>query len=894
MDEQLFIDKYAGKLNENQLKAVRQVDGPVLVLAVPGSGKTTVLVTRLGYMLYCKNIDPEHILTLTYTIAATNDMRRRFERLFNGEYADMLEFRTINGVCAKIINRFAEMTGNTVFDLLTDEKVISKVLTDILAKLLKEYPTESDVKSAKTLITYCKNMMLNDEDIISLGSDARIPLYDIYKEYESYLKQNKLMDYDDQMKYAYLMLKGSKELLQEYRNIYRYICVDEAQDTSKIQHCIIQLLAGENGNLFMVGDEDQSIYGFRAAYPEALLNFKKNFSEAKVLVMDQNYRSNANIVLAANAFIKNNQSRYDKNMRPVRAATTEICFLEKKYRASQYAYLLQVAKYSDRENAVLYRDNENVLPLIDQLDRQNIPYRVRNTDMSFFTHRVVVDISNIIKFAINPFDTELFLRIYYKCQTYLTKYQAEQLCKISVEEKIPVLETAGILPKINGMVLGKCKALKTHLKNMLEDTPQKALYRIENMLGYGEYLERNNIDTNKLYILKQLSSQEKNVQSFLNRLEYLSNMLKEKEQDYNCKFILSTIHSSKGLEYERVYLMDVCDGIFPAIVPKKDASSQEWKTYEEERRLFYVGMTRAKNYLAIFKIAEQKSEFIKELKVAINDTKSDDLDHRTVSPDNTNKPVAIDKNVNLWDMTRKTLLQKAAEQREILRKVNESKIVSGNPKINSSVPEIKEGMKVKQAKHGIGEIKSINYNSGVIESFSVAFEYDTKERMFAYPVAFNIGMKLLSEQTEDIPYSIDSFDNNEAVIKDLEYTPISEIDDLDIVVSESNKKKNISNTNPDIDTNGSVKSKRKRSKRYTVWMEEYPGYIVIKKEGYFWTARAESAKIINEYLGYKLGGSEIKPVTGSPNLSSITKGLKDNNLKYIVIENDEIKEKYDA
>ena len=312
MEEQLFLDKYTHHLNDNQIKAVRQVDGPVLVLAVPGSGKTTVLVTRLGYMLYCKNVSSENILTLTYTVAATNDMRRRFEAIFGDEYANRLEFRTINGICSKIISRYAEMEGRTTFDLVTDERVLGKVLTDILSKLLSDYPTESDVKGAKTLIAYCKNMMLSDEEIIELGNSEGVPLYDIYKEYNSYLRDNQLMDYDDQMRYAYVMLKGSEKMLNEYRNMYRYICVDEAQDTSKIQHVIIQLLAGENGNLFMVGDEDQSIYGFRAAYPEALLNFSKVFPDAKVIVMDKNYRSNANIVSGANMFIKHNTARYDK------------------------------------------------------------------------------------------------------------------------------------------------------------------------------------------------------------------------------------------------------------------------------------------------------------------------------------------------------------------------------------------------------------------------------------------------------------------------------------------------------------------------------------------------------------------------------------------------------
>ena len=283
-----FLSKYTRHLNEKQMRAIECVDGPILLLAVPGSGKTTVLVNRLGFMLYVAGIAPENILTLTYTVAATNDMARRFESIFGADYSGRLEFRTINGICARIIYQYGKMIGKEPFRLLSDETGVGRILTDILAKYLSEYPTESDVKGAVSLIAYCKNMLLTDEEIEEMGDQEGIPLFDIYKDYNDYLKANSLMDYDDQMIYAYRMLKRSPELLKFYRRTYRYICVDEAQDTSKIQHKIINMLAGENGNLFMVGDEDQSIYGFRAAYPEALLDFEKNHPDAKVLVMDRN------------------------------------------------------------------------------------------------------------------------------------------------------------------------------------------------------------------------------------------------------------------------------------------------------------------------------------------------------------------------------------------------------------------------------------------------------------------------------------------------------------------------------------------------------------------------------------------------------------------------------
>lgn len=685
MEKSDFLMKYTSHLNDNQLKAVQTLHGPVLLLAVPGSGKTTVLVNRLGYMVFCEGIQPNQILTLTYTIAATNDMARRFTSIFGKEYEGLLEFRTINGICAKIIQHYSQMIGKTAFELVTDEKITGKILTDILVRTLSEYPTESDVKGAKTLITYCKNMLLTKEEIESLGETEGLPLFQIYSEYNAYLRKHALMDYDDQMIYAYRLLKGSPELLSYYRDKYRYICVDEAQDTSKIQHIIIGLLAGENGNLFLVGDEDQSIYGFRAAYPEALLHFEKNYPEARVLVMDQNYRSNARIVAAADLLIQNNKSRHAKHMVSTRTAGSEIDYIALKDRTRQYSYLVKVASDCTRETAVLYRDNESALPLIDLLDRQGIPFRIKNVDMTFFTHRVVQDVLSILRFAREPYNTDLFGHIYFKCQTFLKKNQAEQLCRISAERNIPVLDAVDYADDINGMVRGKCRAFQTHLVNMLKETPSKALFRIEKPLGYREYLERNNIDSNKLFLLKMLARNELTIDSFLDRLEYLQNMLKVGQTKDDCKFILSTIHSSKGLEYDRVYLMDVCDGVFPnkVISSYSSATLQEKKNFEEERRLFYVGMTRAQNDLHIFKFADNASCFVQEIRKA-----------KAVKEYQTGDYVLV------------------------------------------------IGQRVVQAKYGAGVVSDVEYDEdGRAGKFIVSFD-SGEQRTFIFPIAFHMGMQM--------------------------------------------------------------------------------------------------------------------------------------------------------
>ncbi len=613
MTEDEFLDLYTTKLNKEQLEAVQAVEGPVLLLAVPGSGKTTVLVNRLGYMIYCKKIVPENILTLTYTVAATKDMANRFTQIFGDDLSERIEFRTINGICAKVIAFYGQMIGKTPFELCTDEKYTAQLISNIYVNVVGEYPTESDIKTVRTLITYCKNMYLEDEEIKKLGKENDIELLRILRAYNNELKNRNLMDYDDQMIYTYRMLKGAPAVLKHFQDMYKYICVDEAQDTSKIQHMIISLLAGASGNLFMVGDEDQSIYGFRAAYPDALLNFEKEHPGAKVLVMDKNYRSNAKIVEAADVFIQHNKERHVKHICPTRDAKTEVELVTLS-REEQYNYLLEIAKNPVRNTAILYRDNESVLPLVDIFERRNVDYSIKSADMTFFTSKVVMDIVNILRFAYVPMDEDIFMKIYFKFQLYLSKMDAMEMCDMAAINRWDILDAAEHV-HLNPHVLGNCRSLRTHFKNMVNESPYKAIIRIENYMGYGDYLGANNIDTNKLFILKMLAKKEKDIPSFLTRLTDLRQIILEKENVKGSKIILSTIHSSKGLEYDSVILMDVLNGVFPNKVVRdvKKASAQEKKEYEEERRIFYVGMTRAKENLTIFKYKDRTSVFIKEL-----------------------------------------------------------------------------------------------------------------------------------------------------------------------------------------------------------------------------------------------------------------------------------------
>lgn len=634
MEWKEFETTFSVKLNQQQKEAVQSTKGPVLLLAVPGSGKTTVLVTRLGYMIYCKNIPPERILTVTYTVAATKDMSERFAVRFGEDMAKRLEFRTINGICARIIQYYGRRIGKTPFELVKDEKATTGMLIRICQDHGMGYPTESDLKNVRTLITYIKNMMLNEEELQKLEEESDIRIAGIYREYCRQMREQKLMDYDDQMLYAYNMLRKDPGVLAYFQNRYPYICVDEAQDTSKIQHAIIALLAAGTGNLFMVGDEDQSIYGFRAAYPEALLSFEKKHPGAKVLLMEENFRSNAKIVEAADKFIQKNTLRHEKHMRAAREAGADIREISLKSRKAQYVYLMKAAQEcttgmagmsgseehrgradaSVTETAVLYRDNECAIPLIDLLERKNIPYRMRNADLSFFTHRTVLDVQNIIRFAMDPKDTELFMQIYYRLKLFFNKKDALRYAQISQEKDMEVLDAALKYGNLEKYQEDNIRNLKRQMVRILNMPGDEAVNQILTYMGYQDYLKKMGMNANKLETVKLIGSRVESPEKLLERLEELRTIIQEKVSDKDCTFILSTMHASKGLEYDTVYLLDVMDGILPekVLANPRTASKEELETYEEERRLFYVGVTRAKNQLNVF-MTNKPSKFCSEL-----------------------------------------------------------------------------------------------------------------------------------------------------------------------------------------------------------------------------------------------------------------------------------------
>lgn len=592
-----FLKEYdLTHLDAQQQEAVRATDGPILLLAVPGSGKTTTLIARLGYLVIGKGVSPETILTMTYTVAATGEMKDRFAKKFGSQYADKMNFKTINAVCASIIRSY-EWYGHKAFKLVSDEGEISKILTGIWLNVCKKYPTESDIKELRMKITYVKNQMVPKKELDSVtvsSSDGTISIKELYEEYVRFMRDSSLMDFDDQLVFSYQILKKNPKILKRFQDKYQYICVDEAQDTSFIQHRIIQMLAEKSRNIFMVGDEDQSIYGFRAAYPKALLEFERTWKDAKVLFIETNYRSTPEIVGTSMDFIRQNKKRRDKKMKAFNPSGAKIDILWAKNRIQQFDMIADIAHDATEPVTFLYRNNDTALPIIDTLDRSGIPYKVRAVDSLFFTNIIYRDVMCIFRLALNPSDGEAFMQIYYKLGLYVKKAVAEEAVAMGGNILF------GLKNQVGKYTKGKLDSIIADFKKIPNLAPANAIDLIYEM-GYGDYLEQHGIDSFRLNIMRTLGVREKTIPEFIKRLEYLQKVIRAGSKTDNAKVLLSTIHSAKGLEYDNVVLVDVADGVFP--------SNSKDTDIEEEKRLFYVAMTRARKKLCIFAFREEESEF---------------------------------------------------------------------------------------------------------------------------------------------------------------------------------------------------------------------------------------------------------------------------------------------
>ncbi len=601
-----FLKEKNINLNKQQREAVKNTEGKVLLLAVPGSGKTTVIVTRIGYMVKVKNVNPKNILTLTYSVMAARDMKARYEKLFGEE--KNLQFRTIHSFCVMVLKEFEKQSGRKPFELI---KNANEVLSQLYVQIKHDFPNDAILKEIMTQITYCKNGLLSKDEIKKVENE-NIEFYKIFNAYESYKKQSKLMDFDDQLQYAYTILKTYPAILEKFKQTYTYINIDEAQDTSKIQHEIIRLLVDKN--LFMVGDEDQSIYRFRAAYPQALLDFKKQYKNAKVLLMETNYRSTPQILTVANKFIKQNTKRKDKNINPFRKDGEPIKHLIFKSIEEQYKYILKEAQNVTGTLAVLYRNNDSAIPLIDMFMKNNQGFTIKECDTNFFTHRIVTDIKCFIKFYLEPNNIEIFKKIYYKINCGISKEIIKKLA-IQMENRkdLTVLDNLINLDEIVYWQRKKLQNVKLEMIMWKQKNSYGILKAIFKNLEYENFLKNKNKekigDMQKINVLYGIAKQNPDIRKFMNKLEELEAKIKlgSRESD---NVVLSTVHGSKGLEYDKVLLIDILQGILPCVSkPENGKISDE---YEEEVRLFYVAITRAKNNLEILSYKTAYDEFVED------------------------------------------------------------------------------------------------------------------------------------------------------------------------------------------------------------------------------------------------------------------------------------------
>lgn len=606
-----FKEKYHIDLNKQQERTVQSVEGAVLLLAVPGSGKTTVLVDRLGYMVNERKINPRRILAITFNKSAAEGMKSRYVGIFGGESGNKIDFRTINSLSLEIYTQYCKLYNKGVRNLIqgTEQK-------DLFAKIYREfhpdeYPSEGDILELETAIAYAKNMMLSKEKISSFDSDY--PKFSLmFQKYCDTLKEQNKMDFDDQMVFAHWILSNDSSQTAFLQNRYQYICVDEAQDTSKIQHEIIRIIAHGN-NIFMVGDEDQSIYGFRAAYPKALLNFRADYNNPYVLRMERNYRSTPQIIEKAQMFISENKGRYEKTMVADRDDGNPVELITVKSVEEQYSKALFIAKNAEKETAFLYRDNESSVVLVDFFLRNNIGFRLKKPEMNFFGNTVVRDIVAYLTLAIDPYHSKSLKQICNKGIIYLKKQQLDYTVKYCHSKKLTVFEAVEsqmqYLPYRQRDRADRLKDTVDELSN--KNTEEAILYLLAR--GYGDYLEEKRLDYAKIETLLILAKQEPDISKYLNRLKTLENLIQNGFEDKG-KITLSTIHSSKGLEYDTVYMVDVYDGRFPS--SKKNIfnrSKDNADGEQEERRLFYVGITRAKNELYVFSIDGKPSSYIDSL-----------------------------------------------------------------------------------------------------------------------------------------------------------------------------------------------------------------------------------------------------------------------------------------
>lgn len=651
------------KLNEPQREAVYHTDGPLLILAGAGSGKTRVLTHRIAYLIGERGVNPWNILAITFTNKAAEEMRQRVDNLV-GFGAESVWVSTFHSACVRILRRFIDRLGYenhfTIYDTDDQKTLIKEVCrkVDVDTKVFKERSLLSAISSAKN------EMILPDEFELNAGGDfAKMKIAKVYREYETQMRANNALDFDDLLVKTVQLLQTQPDVLESYQERFRYIMVDEYQDTNTVQFQLVSLLAGKYKNLCVVGDDDQSIYKFRGANIRNILDFEHEFPDAKVIKLEQNYRSTGNILNAANSVIANNRGRKEKSLwtengegELIRLRQFDTAFDEADFIGEDIKNAVrQGGSYND--SAVLYRTNAQSRLLEEKFIAMNIPYKIVG-GVNFYARREIKDLLAYLKTIDNGRDDVAVRRIINVPKRGIGLTTINRIQESATERGIGFYEALlapGLIAGVgrSATKLDSFAALIEYFKTLAEEMNiTDLLQEVIEKTGYIESLEnedkeeaktrKENIDE----LISKAATYEESCQDkdekatlsgFLEEVALVADIDSlDEDQEY---VVLMTLHSAKGLEFPRVYLAGMEDGLFPGYMSINAGDREE---LEEERRLCYVGITRAEQELTLTSARRRMvhgetqynpmSRFVKEIPRELLDTGNKKFTQETEMP----------------------------------------------------------------------------------------------------------------------------------------------------------------------------------------------------------------------------------------------------------------------
>ena len=605
------------KLNERQKEAVLATEGPVLVLAGAGSGKTTVLVNRIAYMISEKHIRPWNILAITFTNKAAREMKDRIERLL-GDTAKDMWIGTFHSVCVRILRSCIDLLGYSRDFVIYDTADTKTVMKECLRELNideKSFP----VRNVLSIISNAKNDLMDAATFENVyKSDYRMSIIaKIYYRYQTKLRKNNAVDFDDIILNTVKILSENPDVLSKYQDKFQYILVDEYQDTNNSQYLLINLLAQANRNLCVVGDDDQSIYKFRGANIGNILNFEDDYSDVQKITLDQNYRSTQNILDAANSVISNNKGRMGKSLWTSNGDGNKVFVYTGTNEYDEARYIArQIKKHFDEQGsfsdcAILYRTNAQSRVIEEMLMRESVPYKVLS-GLRFYDRKEIKDIIAYLRVVYNPNDDVSLARIINEPKRKIGNATLEKARNIAREKETSlydVISHADDYPEFKTAIkklLSFSEIIQSLIKLKDTVTIEDLTGRILNDTGYMPALVMEDTTESKTRIenlgefISVITEFEKNEETgntlgeFLENISLVSDIDGYDENEDSA--VLMTIHSAKGLEFPIVFLSGLEEGLFPGM-----RSMESDDDIEEERRLCYVAITRAKEQLYITK-----------------------------------------------------------------------------------------------------------------------------------------------------------------------------------------------------------------------------------------------------------------------------------------------------